>query len=358
MARFCRLLTAALLATAAGNALAQSDPDKWRWFEVEVLIFRHQANTGPAEEFAWQGPGQATGTTRDLLTPYYAPDFLSFIGEAPPCEPDENDLLLQEDSLQWMCHRPEELEPTETADWYQAGRLLALLPRAPSTVIDGAGGDINEASRPFLLSDAYHELTTMRQQLVQRNVGQPLLHLAYRQPVFNRNQQYKFRLFGGRNYGREFLPSGYEVPDPEQQQIIPADALDQLLQLTESGQLNFSVKPDRTPPPPPLLDPRAPGELIESVWELDGVLHIYLVGNYLHVESQLELREPQQVEFSTTSLASQATQALVNKGPQRFLRRYEIAQLRRVISHETHYFDNPRLGLVVQIRRTDLSAKR
>ncbi|MDX1706411.1 CsiV family protein [Pseudidiomarina sp.] len=358
MARFCRLLTAALLATIAGNALAQSDPDKWRWFEVEVLIFRHQANAGPAEEFDWQGPGQVTGTTRDLLTPYYAPDFLSFITATPPCEPDENDLLLQEDSLQWMCHRPEEVEPTQTLDWYKADRLLALLQRAPATVIDGAGGNIQTANRPFLMTAASHELATMRQQLIQRNVGQPLLHVTYRQPVFNRNRNYQFRLYGGRNYGHEFLPSGYEVPDPEDQQIIPANPLPELLKLTEAGELNFSVKPDATPTPPLLLSPRAPGEPFESVWELDGALHIYLVGNYLHIESQLELRDPQLVQFSTTSLAKQATHALVNKGPQRFLRRYKMNQLRRVISHETHYFDHPKLGVIVQIRRTDLSAKR
>ena len=94
------------------------------------------------------------------------------------------------------------------------------------------------------------------------------------------------------------------------------------------------------------------------MWELDGTLHIYLVGNYLHIDSDLELREPQRVQFNQRELAAQIEQALQPQLDSKFLRSYRLNQLRRVISHETHYFDHPRLGLVVQIRRTELSARR
>lgn len=194
------------------------------------------------------------------------------------------------------------------------------------------------------------------------------MHLSWYQPVFGIEQNYKVRLFGGVNYGKTYAPSGYPyAPEEDEFVAFEADAaanddatlterLAELVQLQQQSALHFTARSEDQPvaPPPLLQRPERP----EAVWELDGTMHIYLVGNYLHIASDLELREPQQVLWRPASLAAQAEQALQGETSGTFLRSFNLAQLRRVISHETHYFDHPKLGLVVQIRRTDLSAPR
>ena len=88
-------------------------------------------------------------------------------------------------------------------------------------------------------------------------------------------------------------------------------------------------------------------------------MHIFLVGNYLHIDGEFNLREQDKIKRIANDLETQAAYALNGASKQApYLRSYYFSQLRRVISHETHYFDHPKLGVVVQIRRTDLSAPR
>ncbi|WP_127347844.1 CsiV family protein [Pseudidiomarina mangrovi] len=358
MSWLIRLMPWALALTAM-PAWAQTDAAELRWFEVEVLVIKHQQPDGPVEHFDWLPPATAKATANDLLSGYYAPNFWALLQQLPEC-PRDNWQTIFTDSTALPCHDWAELNLPDGKDWYQPQRILASFAEAP-VVIDGGGGDINQTSQPFLMPASAHQLTELRQQLVRRKVATPLLHVTYRQPVFNRNQDFQMRLFGGRNYAEAFLPSGYQRP-PRQwsvghaDQPIQADPLQQLMELQQQGQLTFRVQQADTPPPPPTVDVSQLAQ--QPVWELDGLLHIYLVGNYLHIDSQLELRQPQPVVFSSISLAEQAQAALQQGSNNLFLRRFELDQLRRVISHETHYFDHPKFALVVQIRRTELSARR
>src|SRR5690606_25829967 len=132
-----------------------------------------------------------------------------------------------------------------------------------------------------------HLFNDFREQLERRNVGTPLLHLSYRAPVFTRRANQKLRLFGGENFGQEFLPSGYPQPPfaTEDDNLTEADApprlfeeLEALLGYVEQGQLQLSYRDHRTPNPPPLIADRDHLKRAQPVWELDGTLHIYLVG--------------------------------------------------------------------------------
>lgn len=346
------------LAMTVNPAMGQTNAADLRWFEVEVLVIKQQQQDGPLEHFDWLPPGLVSATAQDPLTGYYAPNFWAMLHALPEC-PTTNWQTIFSQSGQLPCHDWAELNLPDGQAWYQPQQILASLSSAP-IVIDGGGGDMTRSSTPFLMPATTHQLTELRQQLLRRNVATPLLHLSYRQPVFNRADDFQVRLFGGRNYANEFLPSGYQRP-PRQSQIESEqsdsiDPLQQLLNLQQQGQLTFRVQQADTPPPPARVDFNA---LVEQpVWELDGLLHIYLVGNYLHIDSNLELREPQAVVFSSVSLAEQAQAALQQGNSTIFLRRYELDQLRRVISHQTHYFDHPKFALIVQIRRTELSARR
>lgn len=347
----------AVMGLCSMSADAQQSPADWRWFDVEVLVFKHAPND-ENESFPWHPPRQFEAQN-DLLSAFYAPDFSAFLHALDIC-PEENL------TRPVFCAMPSELDPYSV--WYDPARIMSGFSAAPATIISGYGGDMQTQPGPFLLASEEFVFADFREQLIRRNVGTPLLHATYRTPVFNRAENYKVRLFGGRNFGPEFLPNGY--PQPPFIALEPAaehsskqvpqlfEELESLLNRVEQQQLQLSYRDHRTPNPPPLLAARERSERPTPVWELDGTLHIYLVGNYLHIDSDLELREPQRVQFNQRELAAQIEQALQPQLDSKFLRSYRLNQLRRVISHETHYFDHPRLGLVVQIRRTELSARR
>ncbi|WP_369742427.1 CsiV family protein [Pseudidiomarina sp. PP-1MA] len=376
------MITSSMLAPTAVAQSKLSDPESWRWFEVEVLVFKH-LDADTSENFPWLAPRQLR-PTHDLLSSYYAPDFWALLFDLPVCPEagtEAESSAIRAPSL-W-CAQQAELDLEQRRPWYQPELMLRSLAQAPTKVISGYNGDINTATRPFLLDASQHQLTEMREQLERRRVGTPLLHVTYRTPVFTRNQNYSLRLFGGKNYGHEYAPSGYQLPPvvsatdlpsqpkaalTESEATAPASEqlfteLNWLLEQANQQQLQLNYSDTGTPNPPPLRQPRPDNQRTEAVWELDGLLHIYLVGNYLHIDSQLELREPQAVRFNQRQLSAQVEQALqqltaTESTSDWFLRSYRLEQLRRVISHETHYFDHPKLGLVVQIRRTDRSARR
>ncbi|MGQ4275646.1 CsiV family protein [Pseudidiomarina sp. E22-M8] len=360
------LMLAAVFGCHAVMAQVQSERNTWRWFEVEVLVFAHTNNEPEAESFSWQGPSAPENVHYDFLTHYFAPDIHPAIVTLPECKVPAIVPTFDRDSV--LCARPLELSQWLPMNWHRPERAIALLDRAPEQVVDGPGGDVNKATNVFLAPEKQLELSAMRQQIVRRGVGKPLMHLSWYQPVFERQQNYKVRLFGGVNYGKTYAPSGYPYA-PEEDEFIAfeakanavkeealSDRLAQLMQLQQQAGLHFTARAEDQPlaPPPLIQRPQQP----EAVWQLDGTMHIYLVGNYLHIASDLELREPQQVLWQPASLSAQADQALQGDSSGSFLRSFNLEQLRRVISHETHYFDHPKLGLIVQIRRTDLSAPR
>ncbi|MDN7138494.1 hypothetical protein J6J34_09760 [Pseudidiomarina sp. 1ASP75-14] len=355
-----------LLAAVLGGqtAIAQAERDTWRWFEIEVLVFKHSASEAVAESFAWTGPATPAASQFDPLPRYFAPDIRAALMDLPACNLPTVIPTLSQDSI-W-CRRPWEANPWLPMNWPAPQQALAQLAQLPAQVIDGPGGPVQQATGPYLAPAQQLELNEMRQQIIRRGVGEPLLHMSWYQPVFSLQQDYRVRLFGGKNYGATFAPSGYPYAS-EQDEFTQAEAaqesaqqslterLQQLLQLQQEGGLQFTARATDQPLPKQRVErPEQP----EPVWELDGTVHVYLVGNYLHIDSDLELREPHLVRWQPAALDEQAEQMVQDEGTSQFLRSFKLDQLRRVISHETHYFDHPKLGLVVQIRRTDLSARR
>ncbi|MFM2479854.1 peptidoglycan binding protein CsiV [Celerinatantimonas sp. YJH-8] len=105
-------------------------------------------------------------------------------------------------------------------------------------------------------------------------------------------------------------------------------------------------------------------------WELQGGLRIYLQ-HYLYIDSQLLLTEqqplqpslsaPNQENTSTPSDSSSEGNAAITSNtaapnedtslPQMQFVSYKFDQKRRVRSGEIHYFDHPKLGMIIQIRK-------
>ncbi|WP_157981054.1 CsiV family protein [Pseudidiomarina insulisalsae] len=361
------LLTVVSLSIGSSFAKPPDVPvNQWRWFEIEVLLFKHSDADNLTESFPWQGPEEPQGVRFDPLSDYFAPDISAALADLPECTLPGAVPSFAAASI-W-CRQPQELNPWLPQNWSRSERTLATMPQAPERIIDGMGGNVGLATAPFLAPQEQLELSDMREQIIRRGVGTPLLHMSWYQPVFERNDGYKIRLFAGTNFGDQFSPDGYPYVLTDDQTAAATDEqalssshelasrLRRVIGLQQAGELQFSAQADDQPlAPPPLL---RPPETPTAVWEVDGTLHIYLVGNYLHIASDLELRAPESVQWQPAELSEQAQRALEPQRDGRFLRSYKLDQLRRVISHETHYFDHPKLGLAVQIRRTGLSARR
>ncbi|CAH0525557.1 peptidoglycan binding protein CsiV [Vibrio hippocampi] len=113
----------------------------------------------------------------------------------------------------------------------------------------------------------------------------------------------------------------------------------------------------------------------KPLYELDGKLQVY-VQHYLFTEAQFDLKSPSTKEVIveesiTPELTSITVDNQYNGAPLadstvvagnlqaiepktevfRFLKSYRLDQKRRMRSSETHYFDHPLMGMIVQVRR-------
>ncbi|MEC8926293.1 MAG: CsiV family protein [Pseudomonadota bacterium] len=350
---------------ALPKAQAKQDPEYWRWFEVEVLLFKHTVEQDISEQFPLHLEPIDTSNANDLIAQVVNANHHNLRANLPLCE-------LAEHNWQWNAlpcsYEDERLSIEINGSPFNRPSKLSQLVKLPVHFF-GPEKDIKDARSPFLVPKSHWVLNETEQTLEQRGLAQPLLHLAWRQPVFGRDDGYKFHLYGGKNFADRYQFNGFMKPqdsvkfapstvrnelDPLSQRM---QNIEQLFDILAKGQHRFGANEDGQSLAPLQTEPNS-----KPVWELDGTLHIFLVGNYLHIKGDFNLREEVFIAPPNGDLAAQASTLLTSTQNQteeeRFLRSYRFDQLRRVISHETHYFDHPKLGMIVQIRRTDLSARR
>ena len=90
------------------------------------------------------------------------------------------------------------------------------------------------------------------------------------------------------------------------------------------------------------------------IWEIDGTIKVFLKYinrvPYLHVDGEMFYRQP--VPLSYFSSEESSNVAANQPTPTEYkLVSVPLAEQRRVISTQLHYFDHPLFGFVVQIRR-------
>lgn len=389
-------LTCLMLSTSV--SVADDQPGAGlRWFDIEVLVFKQDGHEHTTPEyFPLDVRPVRLQRYHDILSAYHQAQFEPMVAMFPTCDDTADNetytalsawlpgltsvqrsaqplFVQQQMSRQPLCR--DALENALLTAWYSPSGSGAR--PSTSTVIDGQGGNKFTSTEPFLLNTSEHELTRVRQQLERQSGKQTLLHTTWRQPVFSRNQGRKIRLFGGQNFTHEYDYFGFAKEDhqppyewtqnpdilyPEyednEQSSQPFERIYALIDLIEAGRTPFG-RPDTQADGLPQEPQNRPSALPDDVWEFDGLMHIYLVGNYLHIEGEFNLREEVHVPLPATSLEAQAEAALRDEDREAdFLRAYHFNQLRRVISHQTHYFDHPKFGIIVQIRRTELSGRR
>lgn len=100
------------------------------------------------------------------------------------------------------------------------------------------------------------------------------------------------------------------------------------------------------------------------LYELDGTLQVY-VQHYLYLDTSLDLKEPGVKTVRVTNTAQGSENADNNASVEighladiqpsvkkvDFLKSYRLNQVRRMRSSETHYLDNPLMGMIIQVRK-------
>ncbi|QIR07352.1 hypothetical protein HBA18_07615 [Salinivibrio costicola] len=231
--------------------------------------------------------------------------------------------------------------PTQT-DVQSVNRAV---PVTNTTALQNAGLTPLPRSQ-WQLTDAYNKLAN--------HAGfTPMVHVAWRQDDSGRAALPLLRVSAGRDYSDRFNADGTPIT------AQPTAPTNTTASNTESQWEEQSL--DTLPPRQPL-------------YELDGTLRVY-VQHYLFVEADMVLREPserralvediidmplqtsdaQQGAATNTNNVQVAGLEKVKKQYhiQRFLQPYAFTHKRRMRSGETHYLDNPMMGMIIQVRKAN-----
>ncbi|WP_370517129.1 MULTISPECIES: peptidoglycan binding protein CsiV [unclassified Salinivibrio] len=194
------------------------------------------------------------------------------------------------------------------------------------------------------------QLTNAYNKLSNHAGFTPMVHVAWRQDDSGRAALPLLRVSAGKDYRDRFNPDG----TPVTAQATPSSNT-----ASDSEQAWDEQALETAPPRQPL-------------YELDGTLRVY-VQHYLFVEADMVLREPserralvedvvnmplqttdaQQGASSNTNNVQVAGLEKVKKQYhiERFLQPYAFTHKRRMRSGETHYLDNPMMGMIIQVRK-------
>ncbi|TKF24054.1 hypothetical protein FCV43_00655 [Vibrio genomosp. F6] len=209
----------------------------------------------------------------------------------------------------------------------------------PSIKMDNVGDFQNSEYRGkkgvTMLPASEYQLTDQRNALKKHAGFKVLLHTAWRQGDEGKSAAPVFHIQGGKDYSAKFNTDGSEkiafVDQSLSSDSITEETIDQPL------------------------------------YELDGKLQVY-VQHYLYADTTLDLKTPSVREVTIEAKQVDLTSGdplevesnvqignLENISPtievEEFLKSYRMKQKRRMRSSETHYLDNPLLGVIIQVRK-------
>ncbi|BAJ02732.1 peptidoglycan binding protein CsiV [Shewanella violacea] len=258
-----------------------------RWFEVEVYLFER---SGQSQE---QAPTHASFQNPKHMVDLISPLFSSHITDTCSAldratNPDE-------------CSQQSSSYPSQIP-WSIA---------APSPKYAVPGGS------PVLLASNQNHFKDIISKLSRQRGNKSLLHMTWQQAMQPRHRATPIRLFSGKDYSSRFALNG---------QTSGSDA----------DQVNFQ---------------QGNTGVVEHgpVWKLDGTINIYL-DHFLYVETALTLREEGTKTSSVMNHDTGYNSGVVSQSSP-FLYSFIMQQNKRVRSDEIHYFDHPRMGMILQIRK-------
>ncbi|WP_194090455.1 peptidoglycan binding protein CsiV [Vibrio hibernica] len=192
--------------------------------------------------------------------------------------------------------------------------------------------DMMSSNGAYLLPSGYYKLNKQYQALNNHAGFKPLIHVAWRQTDRGQSRSPIFHIQAGQDFSSTFANDGRS-----------------LAQIKDES-------PDGTVPPALAKGP---------VDELDGTMQVY-VQHYLYVQTNLNIKIPGQHEIILQDAVTDTTLndndddevQVGNLEPIKpktevkdFLNSYRMQQKRQMRSGETHYLDNPYLGMIIQVRK-------
>ncbi|MDO6677935.1 peptidoglycan binding protein CsiV [Shewanella sp. 4_MG-2023] len=278
------------------------------WFEVEVYVFERQTNS--VEK--WQDDNAAAPNRKniDLITPMISNDITGVALGLNGCT-----------STDWSSSEIDCQDPLVSAN------KTAFPSQVPFSIAAASEQQAYLGDGPVLLAESQSEFGEIIQAVRRESNMRSLLHLTWQQDMQSRNRAKPIRIFAGKDYSEDFEYSGNAISEQVEDEFSGFDF--------NSSFASLAPEPQTTP-----------------VWELDGNINIYL-SHYLFIETNLALRQPIQKQTASSEYFQYTEQADIDKVMSPFLQSIPMVQNRRVRSGEIHYFDHPRLGIVMQIRKME-----
>lgn len=405
MSRFVAIFASTVVGLLACSFSAQAQKDRpTRWFEVEVILFTHDANeTEIREEFEQQAKPITFRRTRDLLTRFHYPDISNIKHPDFICDINQldntditqlllspqlrADLGLDEEPVEQLIERKFEIpqgyffarQDCLTSPWYRYpmadnDSLEYRYDMYPRVIISGEK-DVN----PYvhLMSPANFKMREIYRTLRRQRGIRPILHTAWRQPGGAAKYSRATRLYAGYDYSDKFDFQGNPIEQEDftieselasldiddnttvdEANISVVENIERLLTMVDKGaKIDYkssTIEIDETDEA--VVDPK-------QVREIDGLFRIYIDAfNYLHIDAEFNIRREveapeEQQDNSIDHLLNQVVGStsseltILQNNTKTLLKNYHFKQTRRVITKQVHYFDHPYMGMIVEIRR-------
>ncbi len=366
--------TALVLLSTPMQALSQEEED-W-WFDVEVIAFkRNTANTVLEEDFSYITHEVSSTKAIDLISlPLYRranpllnlqrmlyecssnsalyQSNLPFLDKIDSINLVDYDYVTVDFSNKYNLFTPlmnsEErfrilLDAQNCSKQKQAIASSLLMVRSTSKIpVYLQQPSISITENAHLLDDNQLTLIDYAKKLFGQRDIHALSHIAWRQAVFFGEENSVFyRVFAGDKLKLpEQLILSYETLkqkyDPEIKSIIDQNSktffAELTQQLNEANPVNWESRAINKESE--LTDSAS----IDDVWEIDGKVKVYLKYinrvPYLHIESEFEFHELELNSFGEAEI-----------------KQYPFKQRRRVISKQIHYFDHPKMGIIIRLQR-------
>ena len=347
MIRATSLALAATLATFSAHAV-----DPGHWFEVEVYIFKRDAQA--QEHWSEKVKPVSLRGNVDLISPIILTEHV--LRPAVSCMHDDPISQLHDLTRSLM----DDCVSQEPILQKRYPKVTTFEIGQPEHITSYMGESAT------LLGYSQNQFKSLIHKVERQNGVHNLLHMTWQQPMLSKRNAKAVHLFAGNDYSTEYHPDGFPVKqpleqtetphefvDPTNSQVINADNIQQNKMNNQNSIHKIEDSVDKTSK----SEPEAEIET-KPVWELDGKLNIYLQ-HYLYIQADLRLRTLGLLENSLTddeelSLAEHKQNNTEHVKPaQHFLLSIPMIQNRRVRSGEIHYFDHPKMGMFIQIRKME-----
>mgnify|MGYP000701734260 CR=1 FL=1 len=253
---------------------------------------------------------------------------------------------------------------------------------------------------PYLLNEDSLRLKDIVKQLRRSKDFRPLLHVAWRQPVFEKQGSQPLKIFAGDNLQGQYAKDLATYHAEKQHSFLEEQRLNAIFTLSESQQKQNIGKTTESTDSTEVMERKIKSVKINKIlhniheinnvedvvatldnsaetksplnvihnnvmianeptapvqpWYVEGLIDVYLIGNYLHVANDfsilnMTLAEQESLKLKTSIVGNTANNDEAANTPKVIPIR--MTQDRRMISSEVHYFDHPYMGMIIQIRR-------